>query len=303
MKEFIHFYYGFNIDNINQINDYYTFNYNDDIYYLIPFNQNENRLNYYIDISNRLLKYNIKSHIVINNNDGKKITYIDDVGYILLKIINNNEEINIFDIKDNQYKFLNEKISINKNHISWSELWQIKVDFLENSLNEIKKDNIIEHSYDYYIGMAENAIIYYNQTIRQYYINDYPLTWCHKRIYYPNMSINYLNPINYIIDYDIRDIAEYLKSAFFYNEKIAYEELCSYIKIGKLNNYNANLLLARLLYPSYYFDYLEKWINHKTSSNDLLNIINKQSSYEQFIKKAYQLLSNYALLIPIDYLR
>ena len=214
MKEFINFYYGLNIDNIKQINDYYSFKYENDLFYIIPFNQDDKRLDYYIDISNRLLKYNIKSYIIVPNNSGRFITFIDDVGYILLKINNDNKEINIFDIKEYQSKFLNEKILVNKNYLLWSNLWESKVDFIEESLREIKKDNIVEHSYDYYIGLAENAIMYFNQTIKFYFDKNYPLTWSHKRVYYPNMPINYLNPINYLIDYDVRDIAEYLKISF-----------------------------------------------------------------------------------------
>ena len=302
MKDFINFYYGIKITNIEKINDYYTFSNNNDIYYLIPFNQDNKRINYYQEFSNLLLKYNIKSHLIIINKDNLYISSIDDVNYILLKIVDKNTDISIIDINNYQKRILNEHIKPNNNYSFWSNLWVIKNDFLENALKELKKDKIIDLSFDYYLGLSENAITYYNLTINNYSNKNNYLTWCHKRVYYPNYSINYLNPVNYIYDYSIRDISEYIKSAFFYDSQIACEELLTYLKINKIDNFNANLLFSRLLYPSYYFDILEKWINKKCESSELLTIINKQKEYEIFLKKTYQILSEYALLFPIDYL-
>ena len=37
---------------------------------------------------------------------------------------------------------------------------------------------------------------------------------CHKRMYYPNNTINYFDPTNFIVDYKSRDVAEYIKSCF-----------------------------------------------------------------------------------------
>ena len=302
MKDFINFYYGLKIDSIKQVNDYYTFVFSDDIYYLINYNQDIKRIYHYIDFSNKLSRYNIKSHIIVINKDNKYISTIDDNNYILLKIVSKNEEISIIDIYNYQKLFLNEKLTVNKNYLSWSQLWSTKNDYFETALNEIKIDNIIDISIDYYLGLSENAIMYYNLTTQNYNHRDYYLTWCHKRIYYPNMSINYLNPISYIYDYGVRDIAEYLKSAFFNDESLVLNELSTFLKICKLDNFNANLLFSRLLYPSYYFDILEKWINKKCSSNELIKIVEKQKQYEIFLKKAYQVLSEYALLFHIDYL-
>ncbi len=302
MKDFINFYYGINIDSIKKENDYYRFDYNGDIYYLIPFNQNASRINYYQDFTNRLLKYNIQSHIIMINKDNNYISNMEDVNYILLKTINKNDEISIIDIYNYQKLFLNEKIMPNKNYTYWSSLWAIKNDFLESSLKELKKDKIIDLSFDYYIGLSENAIIYYNMTVNNYKNNNNYLTWCHKRVYYPNQTINYFNPISYIYDYEVRDIAEYLKETFFVDKNIAYDELNTYLKICRLDNYKTNLLFARLLYPSYYFDMLEKWINNKCESSKLIGIISKQKEYEVFLKDVYNILSSKALLFSVDYL-
>lgn len=302
MKEFINFYYGIKVDKIKEVNDYYMFEYNSDVFYLIPFNQTTDRINYYLLFINRLLKYNIHSHLIIINKDNNYISNMEDVNYILLKIMNKNEEISIIDINNYQKLLLKENIKPNKNYTYWSYLWSIKNDFIENSIKELKKDKLINLSFDYYIGLSENAIIYYNMIFTRYrYDNNY-LTWCHKRVYYPNESINYLNPINYIYDYEVRDIAEYLKSTFFVDKDMAYEELNTYLKIHNLDTFNSNLLFARLLYPSYYFDLLEKWINDKCNSKRIIEIVSKQKEYEVFLKDVYKMLSSKSMLFPIDYL-
>ncbi len=302
MKDFINFYYGITVDDIVNTNDYYYFKIGNEEYYFIPFNQGDKRLEQYINISNLLAKYQLKSHLIINNKDNKYITSIDDVNYILLKIISKNEEVNIIDINNYQEKIKKENILPNKDYISWSELWKMKIDYLENALKDLKLDNIVKHSVDYYIGLGELAILYYEQTISQFYYHNYPLTWSHRRLYYPNMSINYLNPVNYLYDYDMRDIAEYLKMAFFKDEKDFNNEFNTFIKITKFNNFNTNIFFARLLYPSYYFDILEKWINNKCSSDEMLLFIKKQDQFEQLLKKAYQILSKYALMVHADFL-
>ncbi len=63
------------------------------------------------------------------------------------------------------------------------------------------------------------------------------------------------------------------------------------------------MLFARLLFPSYYFDIYEKVVNKDVSSEKLLKIINKANEYEIFLKKAYVLISTYAPLENIEWLK
>ena len=192
MKEFIYFYYGIKINDVKQINEYYTFKYNSYIYYLIPYNYDENHINGIINISKILLKNSIKSHIVVINKDNKYVSSIDDNNYVLLQIISTNEELSIIDINNYQKNIIYE----NNKHIQWSLLWANKNDYFEKAVLELKKDPIIEKTLDYYLGLSENAIIYYDLTISNYNEKKQVLTWSHKRVYYPNMTINYFNPLN-----------------------------------------------------------------------------------------------------------
>ena len=52
-----------------------------------------------------------------------------------------------------------------------------------------------------------------------------------------------------------------------------------------INNHDIKKVIARLLYPNYYFDILDEFINNKVDEQKLKNIISKQTKYEQLIKE------------------
>ena len=62
------------------------------------------------------------------------------------------------------------------------------------------------------------------------------------------------------------------------------------------------MFFARLLYPSYYFDVYEEVMNKDRNEEDLVDIIKKCNSYEDFLKEAYLEISKYASIEKIDWL-
>ena len=107
------------------------------------------------------------------------------------------------------------------------------------------------------------------------------------------------NPFNLVIDYKVRDVAEYIKSVFFYGENSCVEgvvnsenmivDKCNIIleRIFKkyiFDNEALKLLFARLLFPSYYFDLYENVIDNSLNENVISCIIKKSSAYEEFLK-------------------
>ena len=297
MKQLIEYYYNLKVDNINEINNKYYFTYNNDEYYFTHFFYDD--INVIYEYIKALKNVNIKCHEIVFNNFGSPITKIDEMSYVLLKIVTPNDEINLYDMLD-----LNKKVDISniKNkYISWSELWSKKIDYIESQINELKERKIINDSVDYYIGLAESAIYYVNMTNAKYNHSNEKLTISRKRVYYPNYLINYLNPLNFIIDLEVRDISEYLKYMFFYSDEDVLFELKELLKIKKLSVYSYNMLFARLLYPSYYFDLYEDVVNKNDNDEKLLLIINKVGDYESFLKKAYTAILVYAPLEKVDY--
>ncbi len=219
---------------------------------------------------------------VIKNKDGQYITNIENIEYVVLKVEKN--QYNIYD------RFVIEH-SDTESSISTSSLWIEKNKYLEQQILNfsMNKDELIQ-SFDYYMGLAENAIaimkkIENKSEAKKEYV-------CHRRIYYPNNTINYYDPTNYVIDYKSRDIAEYIKSWFFKEENVKISEIESFIKKYKLNNLDLLILYARLIYPTYYFDVFEDLILSKDNAEakqKLLNIINKTKKYQQTIADIFEI--------------
>ena len=186
---------------------------------------------------------------------------------------------------------------------NWAELWSSKVDYFEYQVNELGHNkSIVLNSFSYYVGLAENAISIVNNVNLKYSQEENNISLSHKRIRYPNMEIDYYNPLNFIFDLKVRDIAEYIKSIFFYTDR---ESTLRVIKNNlediNFNNYDVNMFYARLLYPSYYFDIYEKVIEGDNEEK-LLDIIRKNRDYEIFLKQLYYLLEQRYQLEKIDWI-
>ena len=302
MKQSIEYYYSLKIDELLLENNTYHFIINKEDYYFVYYHRSEKDLDDILECINELKNKNIDCHEIILNNKNEILTKIDNVNYILLKVHNKDEIYEINDIIQMNKKlvFINNKNNLYRN--DWARLWSTKIDYIEDQLKEIKVDNIITYSIDYYLGLAENAIYYVNSTSLKYQIsvND-KIVLSRKRILIPNYKLNYLNPLTFIFDLEVRDISEYIKSSFFAGED-AILELETYLKSVKLTYYSYNMLFARLLYPSYYFDIYENIVNKNEDSEKLLQVISKVNVYEKFLKKAYLQIAMYAPLQSINWL-
>ncbi len=305
MKQTINYYYNLDIQKLDEYNGKYHFINNKYDYYFIYYNRLIDELDDIINCSIDLQQKGINCHKIIFNIENKPLTKVGEYNYILLKTSNITEEYDLIDIIDMQKKLV---LNPNKSKLyrnNWSKLWSDKVDYFEYQIKELGLEkNAVLKSFSYYIGLAENAISYVNNTIEKYpsSIND-KITLSHRRIYYPNIKLNYLNPLSFIFDLEVRDIAEYLKALFFSNSDInPAEELETYLKMTKLSNYAYQMLYARLLYPSYYFDIYEQIMDNKLSEDSLLKVINRVNQYEQFLKKAYLEISKYANIDRIEWI-
>ena len=95
---------------------------------------------------------------------------------------------------------------------NWTKIWSDKNDYLEFQISELgKKHPIIRESFSYYIGLAETAIALTNEVQN----NEITYVYSHKRINRDDTLLEFYNPLNITVDARVRDIAEYLKSAFF----------------------------------------------------------------------------------------
>lgn len=304
MKESINYYYHFTISEVENWGDVYCFFYQNQLFYFVPFNRSESELEDLVNVSRELKQRKIEAHDIIYNQFGKILTNVYHTNYILLKPIGDiYHQYGLSDmIKMNHSLVLNEsKSKLYRN--SWASLWTAKLDYFEYQIHELGKDKtLILDSFSYYLGLGENAISYLNATTAKYQptIKD-RVCLSHRRINYPNYKLNFLNPCSFIFDLEVRDIASYLKSAFFAGED-ALSYLKEVLRLESFSVYSYQLLYARLLYPSYYFDLYEKIMNDKEEEEALIPIIEKVNEYEQFLRDAYYEICKYTMIDRIEWL-
>lgn len=304
MKEIIEFNYNIIIDELFEAENLYYFYYQNDIYIFINYNRNIEELNDITKCLDELKQRNIPIMPIMLNKNNQLITKDKEYNYVLLKCLKNYyQNVDFMEIIENNKKLKLNDTSSNLYRNNWSKLWQDKIDYLEYQISELGHDKeIIINSFSYYIGLAENAIELVNHTQKNVKSSslDY-ISLSHRRIFYPNYKLNYYNPLSFIFDLEVRDIAEYLKAYFFSNQD-AFLELKTYLKTVKLGLYSYQMLYARLLYPSYYFDLYTEIMEKNKNQDALLNIITKVDDYETFLKKAYLEISKYAPIEKIEWL-
>lgn len=305
MKETIEYYYNLDIDVIEELDGKYHFKIDNQDLFFVFFNRNIDELNDILEVCNEMIIKGIMVHEVIRNNMGSYLTKVGDYQYVLFRVSNASEEYDIFDMVNITSKLVlnNSKSMLYRNN--WGTLWSEKVDYFEYQIRELGVDKtIVKSSFSYYIGLAEVAISYVNNTNLVYgNMSSSNVVLSHRRVYYPNYRLNYLNPLSFVFDLEVRDVAEYLKSMFF-KKDIDYciDELKSYLSIRKLDIYLYQMFFARLIYPTYYFDVYESVMNKNVSEEELIKVIKRCNDYEEFLKKTYLEISKYAVIDKIDWL-
>ncbi len=292
MNNFIKFFYNMKVTNTNFINNYYEFNHNNNYYRLYILNEEYNIYNYnnIYTINKELINNTLMSEIILNK-DKNIITTYHNINYILLKInCNINKDITLEEID-----YLSKVKIVNNNKSNWGLLWSKKIDYLEELISENgKKYPQVVNSFNYFIGLSENAISYYNNididNNMMHYIS-------HKRLK-PNDKVDSLyNPLNIIYDYRVRDVAEYIKNSFWADNRNIYNELNNYLYKSSLSLNEVKLLISRVLFPSFYFDLYEDIFNYNKDEKILNNIISRIDEYEEYLNS---IIIYFKRFYPID---
>lgn len=305
MKETINYYYNLDIDELEEMDGKYHFVLNRRDYFFVFYNRLSDELEDIIECSKEMKARGFDCHDIILNRNGSVLTKVSEYDYILFAVSNLKEEYDIVNITEISKKLVLSNYHSKLYRNNWGELWSKKVDYFEYQISELGIDKkVILDSFSYYIGLAENAISYVNKTNSMFLKSIYDkITLSHRRIFYPNIKLNYMNPLSFVFDLEVRDVAEYIKALFFSDSDIdAFEELVLYLKINKLTLYSYQMLYARLLYPSYYFDLYEEVMNKEICEECLLKVIQKVDNYELFLKKTYLEISKYANIEKVDWL-
>ncbi len=305
MKNIINYFYNINIDNIRMIDENYYFVYhgNNFVFQYIK----EKNLDYEaLYLLNQILLNNNKPfYQIISNKYGQIFTINNNKTYILmLQNIMIDKEFDFLDLLDTNIAIkYNNNILNRLNKFKWVDLWTKKIDYFEIFINHnINHYNFINRYVNYFIGLGENAIKYANNTLKKITpsMSD-RLVVSHNRL--NNTSLKELyNPLYLVIDHPVRDASDYLKLIFFNNSYLKVN-IDNFLNELNLSNYGANLLIARMLFPSFFFDRFEMFYENKIKVEDCLKLVDKMNEYEEYLYYIYKLLKKNHDLFEIEWLK
>lgn len=278
MKQVLKYYYNLKKPTVYKHNNEIKIKDAQDRYILTQF-EKINELN---DIYNLIHDENIENNynkIVTTVNGGLYCQHKNEK-YVLLKISKNKERQTSTKHKN---KVSREKYQ-NIDKSNWKELWQIKKEYYERLTGKTK--NVI---HDYYNVMADTAINYLSETKT----NTGSFTITHKRIDEETLK----NPLNIVVDIEEREIAEQLRYKII-RKNITEEWLEKCVKYCIQNHLDLSKIYARILFPSYYYDYLDK---NKEIAN-ITDILPELIYYENKLKEINKEFNKYQSIKKVDWL-
>ena len=110
----------------------------------------------------------------------------------------------------------------------------------------------------------------------------------HRKIKYNMDLVDFYNPTLIIVDSRVRDISEYYKSLFFV-EDIEVADILEKINesIKRFNEEELILFMARMLYPTYFFDCYDRIIGYGEDEKIIYPIRDRALEYEKLLKEIY----------------
>lgn len=304
MKENILYAYHIEIEEIQDFKDYSVFQYQENSFYFTKLKRTEKEFQELLLVMQELQKRNIPVFSFILNVSGSFLTMVGSIPYVLVCVDHPTKEYDIYELLEFQKHVVLNSTKSNLYRNEWAKLWSQKVDYLEYQVHELGKEfPIILSSFSYYVGLAETAISYVQYHEKRILPpKNLPIVLSHRRVNYPNIRLNFDNPLNFIFDIEVRDVASYIKSMFFKDQKGAMIDLQAYVTLRKPDLYSLTMLYARLLYPSYYFDLHEKIMEHEMEEESLLKIIDSVQDYEIFLKDVWLFFRSYVPIEPVAWI-
>ena len=296
MKNIIEYYYNLQLVELQEKQNNYTFKVKNNNYILKEYNNNLDNINDIYTLNKYINNYYPIDKIILNKYDAP-LTKVNNTYYILIKA-NERKELKLSIISNLSNIKLPEIKSLERNN--WEVLWSNMIDYYESQIGQNeKKYPLIRESFDYFIGLGENAISYLVNTKKevQKETND------NKVLSHNSLYNSLYDPLNIIIDHKSRDVAEYIKISFFNNNKNIFKELDEYFFYNRYSLYGIRVLYARIIYPSFYFKLYDEIFREKKEEKELNKIINRINEYEIYLKDIYLYLNKYYNIPNIEWLK
>lgn len=262
MKDILKEYYGLVLEYSRNYNDGLIFFVNGDYYYLCKCNLDSIEVTKSYELYLILKGRNIVLHDFIYNNKGELLSN----GYVLLKL---NYIIDDIDIND--LKRLDVEIDYDLND-DFYNLWINKIDYIETQLVDMSQNNLINYSFDYFVGIAEMILRYYKDNTY-----DNSERFIVHRVFYNLSTVDFYNPLNIVLGNRYKDIASYIRLTdnwdLLYNllNNISYKDKAS--------------LFVRLSFPFYYFNLVNNSLVDGIDEEKVLYVIKDIDKYEEYLWK------------------
>ena len=289
MKNTINYYYNLNPDKINHIFDYYYFYIDNELYYFSVYTKNVSSISDVYKFNQELISKGLLVNEIIDNKMSSVLTFINQVPYILTKVVVNiNKPISLGEISYLSMSQISSPKGLLRDN--WLNLWISKIDYLEyHHEQNFSKFPLINSSFNYFIGLGENAISYLSETLRKYKA-DYSDVGVisHDVILVDDTIYNLYNPENIIIDHKARDLAEYIKVSFFKDNYSIFDELDEYFRHHYFSIFGIELVIARVLWPSFYFEAYDEVMRNKITESSILKITSRVDEYERYLGDVFK---------------
>lgn len=258
-------YYGIDINDYKEYKEGIIFFVNGSYYLFTKCHFNEA----YVSNITRLCDYakskGIKLHDFVYNKEYKFISK----EYILFKVNVFMEEIDFDDVMLFNSVDCN---SYNSDYIFMDKFWEDKIDYLELQLSELSNNKLLNNSFDYYVGIAEELIDYLRKNYDKKNIN---LRLSHKCLKCLD-SLEYYNPLNISVDLPYKDIAAFLR-------RKGDTELLVNLIDKAVNTSDYGYFFVRMVFPFKYFHEIEEILVDGKDNNELIQIVNKVTNYEEYL--------------------
>lgn len=304
MKNTINYYYNLNPNKINQIFHYYYFYVNNELYYFMLYTKNPKEIRSIYEFNQVLLQKNILVHEIVNNRTNTILTYVNQIPYLLMKIsININKPITLPEICYLSSILIPYPRELMRSN--WMNLWTNKIDYLEyHHEQNYQKYPLLSASFNYFIGMSENAISYLNRTISNLKPEKSDIgVVSHDIITLDDTVYALYDPQNIIIDHKARDLAEYIKISFFRDNYSIFDELDEYFKHNYFSFYGIQLLMSRVLWPSFYFELYDDILESKINESSILKITSRIAEYEKYLGDVFRYFHKYYNIEDVGWLK
>ena len=297
MKNILEFYYNLSLEEeiLNRNGNYY-FVVNNNSFVFRPFYGNNNSIDDIYKLNNYLSNFSYIDKIILNKFNSP-ITKVKDNLYVLI-LLKGNNNINLSIISNLATIDIPSFKSLERNN--WEVLWGNLIDYYEMQIGQNeKKYPLIRESFDYFVGMGENAISYLVNTKKEVKPNFYDK----KVLSHNNLYNSLFDPLNIILDHKARDLAEYIKLSFFNNNQNIFKELDEYFYYNHYSLYGMRILFARIMYPSFYFKLYDEILSKKKEEKQLNSIIKRIDEYELYLSNIYFYLRKYYDIPMIEWLK